>query len=277
MVSNRIPNTDGTAKGLYYRLDPKVNFENQFMKELAAQPKLVEQVYEAILSDISEGKLPPGARVIQEQVAQVLGVSRQPVQQALLLLRNQGVLRDAPGRGLIVTPMDLNHVQNMYDIRAVIEGLACRKAAEINPERARKLGPALIQNGRKAVKSGSVASMIAADMKFHGFIYKLSENSLIAPAMESHWTYTQRVMGEVLMRDERPRDIWNQHESILDAISSGDAETAEMRARQHITQAANFMVIRLRRQSKDLPSEDSGQETLLETPSAKVAATDARR
>lgn len=226
------------------------------MKELAAQSRLVEQVYEAILSEISEGKFVSGSRIIQEQVAQVLGVSRQPVQQALLLLRNQGILSDAPGRGLIVAPMDLDYVQNMYEIRAVIEGLACRKAAEINPQRARKLGPALIQSGRNAVKSGSVASMIAADMKFHSFVYKLSENSLIAPAMESHWIYTRRVMGEVLMRDERPRDIWSQHESILDAIGSGDAETAEMLARQHITQAANFMVIRLRRESEDLPAKD---------------------
>lgn len=238
------------------------------MKELAAQPKLVEQVYEAILSEISEGKLPPGARIIQEQIAHSLGVSRQPVQQALLLLRNQGVLRDAPGRGLIVTPMDLDYVQNMYDIRAVIEGLACRRAAESNPERARKLGPALIQNGRKAVKSGSVANMVAADMKFHEFIYQLSQNALIAPAMESHWTYTQRVMGEVLMRDERPRDIWNQHEEILNAIGQGDAAGAEALARQHITQAAKFMITRLRNQKNALPAGETGSAPVLERLSA---------
>jgi DNA-binding transcriptional MocR family regulator len=67
------------------------------MKELVAQPKLVEQVQEALLADISSGKLRAGERIIQEQIAQVLGVSRQPVQQALALLRNKGVLRDAPG------------------------------------------------------------------------------------------------------------------------------------------------------------------------------------
>ena len=65
------------------------------MKVLTAQRKLVEQVHEAIVAEISAGKLKPGERIIQEQIAQVLGVSRQPVQQAVLLLRNQGVLRDA--------------------------------------------------------------------------------------------------------------------------------------------------------------------------------------
>ena len=226
------------------------------MKTLTAQPKLVEQVHEAIVSEIAQGKLKPGERIIQEQIAQVLGVSRQPVQQALLLLRNQGVLRDAPGRGLIVAPLDLDQVRNMYDIRAVMEGLAFRKAAELNAERAAKLGPALIQSGRKAVKSGSVAAMIAADIKFHDFIYEMSENPLIAPTMEAQWTYTQRVMGEVLMRDERPRDIWDQHETMLEAVMAGEGAKAEKLARQHITQAAAFMINRLRGEAKELPAAE---------------------
>ena len=216
------------------------------MKVLAVQPKLVEQVHEAIVSEISAGKLKPGERIIQEQIAQVLGVSRQPVQQALLLLRNQGVLRDAPGRGLIVASLDLDQVSNMYDIRAVMEGLAFRKAAERNAERVKKQGPALIQNGRKAVAGGSVAAMIAADLKFHDFIYGLSENPLIAPTMEAQWTYTQRVMGEVLTRDELPRDIWDQHEAMLDAVMAGDGAAAEALARQHISHAAAVMISRLR-------------------------------
>ena len=216
------------------------------MKVLAIPPKLVEQVHEAIVSEISAGKLKPGERIIQEQIAQVLGVSRQPVQQAMLLLRTQGVLRDAPGRGLIVAPLDLDQVGNMYDIRAMMEGLAFRNAAERNAERAKKQGPALIQSGRKAVAGGSVAAMIAADLKFHDFIYRLSENPLIAPTMEAQWTYTQRVMGEVLMRDELPRDIWDQHEAMLHAVMSGDGAGAEALARQHVTLAAAVMINRLR-------------------------------
>jgi DNA-binding GntR family transcriptional regulator len=215
------------------------------MKALSTQPNLVEQVHGAILDEIAGGQLVPGERIIQEQIAQALGVSRQPVQQALLLLRNQGVLQDAPGRGLIVAPLDCDHVRHMYDMRAVIEGLACRCAAATNAARAARLGPALIDAGRKAVASGSVPKMIAADIRFHEFIYTLSGNPLIAPAMATHLTYTQRVMGEVLMRDEHPRDIWAQHVEILDAIASGDPDAAEALARRHITQASGFMVERL--------------------------------
>ncbi len=220
------------------------------MKALALAPNLVEQVRDAILGEIASGQLRAGARIIQEQIAKTLGVSRQPVQQALALLRNQGVLRDAPGRGLVVTPLEADEVKHMYDMRAVIEGLACRLAAAHNAERAGKLGPALIEAGRKAVASGSVAKMVAADLKFHEFIYSLSGNPLVAAAMATHWTHTQRVMGEVLTQDETPRDIWNQHAAILDAIARGHAAKAETLARGHITQAADFMVTRLQGQAQ---------------------------
>jgi DNA-binding GntR family transcriptional regulator len=216
------------------------------MKAIATQPNLVDQVRDAVLAEITSGQLAPGERIIQEQIAAALGVSRQPVQQALLLLRNQGVLQDAPGRGLIVAPLDHDHVRHMYDMRAVLEGLACRQAAESSAERAARQGPALIEAGRKAVAAASVAKMIAADIRFHEFIYGLSGNPLVGPALATHLTYTQRVMGEVLMRDEKPRDIWDQHAAILDAICRRDGDGAEALARTHITQASGFMVARLR-------------------------------
>ena len=217
------------------------------MSILLSAPSLVDQVHKAILSDIAEGKLPPGARIIQEQIAQDLGVSRQPVQQALTLLRNQGVLRDAPGRGLQVAALDLDHVRHMYDMRAVIEGLAFRKAAQSSAPKPKAKGAALIRAGRRAVSSGSVSAMIAADMAFHDFVYALSGNPMVAPAMETHWTNTQRVMGEVLMGDNnKPRDIWNQHQELLTAIVDGDGDRAEYLARLHIQQAADFMIESLR-------------------------------
>lgn len=215
------------------------------MKALSVQPNLVDQVKDALLEEITSGRLSPGGRIIQEQIALALGVSRQPVQQALLLLKNQGILKEAAGRGLVVAPLDANHVEDIYEMRAAIEGLACRLAALHRADQARKQGASIIEAGRKAVASGSVSRMIAADIKFHEMLYGLSGNPLISPAMDSHLTYTQRVMGEVLVEDQAPRDIWDQHENILDAIASGDADRAEKLAKEHLIQASNFMVSRL--------------------------------
>jgi DNA-binding GntR family transcriptional regulator len=215
------------------------------MKALASQPNLVEQVTQAVLDEITAGRLVPGERVIQEQMAQALGVSRQPVQQALMLLRNQGVLQDANGRGLIVAPLDGARVRDMYEMRAVLEGLAARRAAEGNRERAARLGPALIETGRRAVAAGSYVRMIAADTRFHECLYALSGNELVAPALATHLTYTQRVMGEVLDADSQPSAIWDQHERLLEAVCAGDGDQAERLAREHIDEAADFMAARL--------------------------------
>ena len=220
------------------------------MKAISLQPNLVDQVKDALLEEITSGKLSPGERIIQEQIAQALGVSRQPVQQALLLLRNQGVLKDAGGRGLIVAPLDADHVAHIYEMRAVIEGLACRLAATHRAEQARKQGAVIIEAGRKAVATGSVAKMIAADIRFHEFLYGLSGNPLIGPAMDTHLTYTQRVMGEVLVQDQEPRDIWDQHDHILEAIATGNADLAEALAKDHLMQASHFMVSRLKNVSE---------------------------
>lgn len=215
------------------------------MKPIVSQPNLVEQVRDALLEAIASGSLPPGERVVQERVAEQLGVSRQPVQQALTLLLSQGVLKDGPGRRLIVAPLDAAHVRHMYDMRAAIEGLAFREAARHGAARAAKLGPLLIEAGRRAAASGQVPKMVAADMKFHGFIHELSGNPLVAPTLAPHLTYMQRVMGQVLLRDDKPRDVWDEHERLLAAVVAGDAARAEALAREHVTTAADFMIERM--------------------------------
>ena len=216
------------------------------MRALTTQSRLVEQVYEAILSEITEGKLPPNSRLIQDELAEVYGVSRQPVQQALLLLRNHGLVRDAPRRGLVVAPLDVDFIRNLYEIREVLEGLSCRKAAACGSERARLEGPALIAAGREAVETGSVARQIATDMAFHCFLYEISGNLLIGETTAPYWHYLRRVMGEVLRDDEKiPGSIWDEHTAILDAVIAGEADKAETLARQHISRAAKIFVARL--------------------------------
>src|SRR4029078_6259467 len=182
------------------------------MSNVQAQPTLVEQVVNAIVSEIVEGELPSNSRLIQDELARAYGVSRQPVQQALLLLRDRGLVREAPGRGLIVSPLDVDFVRNLYEVRAVLDGLAARFAAERGSERARKEGPTCLDAGRAAVASGSLHEQIEADMHFHAFINELAENSLIGETTAPHWPYLRRVMGEVLRDDaQMPQIILGEH------------------------------------------------------------------
>lgn len=219
------------------------------MSNVHTQPTLVEQVVNAIVSEIVEGELPSNARLIQDDLARAYGVSRQPVQQALLLLRDRGLVREAPGRGLIVSPIDPDFVRKLYEVRGMLDGLAARLAAERGRERASIEGPALLEEGRAAVASGSLNEQIEADIKFHGFVSELSGNSLIGETTAPHWPYLRRVMGEVLRDDvQMPQTILSEHAAILDAIIAGDADRAEALSREHTSRASNIFVHRLETQ-----------------------------
>ena len=219
------------------------------MPNVQNQLTLVEQVVNAIVSEIVDGELPSNSRLIQDELARAYGVSRQPVQQALLLLRDRGLVREAPGRGLIVSPIDPDFARKLYEVRAMLDGLAGRLAAERGAERAKLEGPAYLDAGRAAVASGSLHEQIEADMKFHAFINELSENSLIGETTAQHWPYLRRVMGEVLRDDaQMPQSILGEHAAILDAIIAGDGAGAEKLSRDHISRAAKIFVQRLRAQ-----------------------------
>ena len=234
------------------------------MRTLTPQPRLVEQVYQAILAEITEGKLPPNSRLIQDELAEAYGVSRQPVQQALLLLRSHGLVNDAPRRGLVVAALDEEHARNLYKIRAVLEGLACRLAAENGATRARTDGPDIIAEGRAAVESGSVAQQIEMDTRFHRFLYELSGNPLIAETTKPHWDYLRRVMGEVLREgDSVPGSLWDEHAGILNAVAEGDGDRAEALARQHILRASDIFVARLKAQHEAAAEVDKDQSLSL--------------
>jgi DNA-binding GntR family transcriptional regulator len=219
------------------------------MAPLQPQPTLVEQVVNAIVSEIVDGDLPSNARLIQDELARAYGVSRQPVQQALLLLRDRGLVREAPGRGLIVSPLDVGFVRNLYEVRALLDGLAGRLAAEHGAERAKTEGPAYLEAGRDAVRSGSLHAQIEADMQFHAFLNDLSGNPLIGETTAPHWPYLRRVMGEVLRDDaQMPQTILQEHVAILDAVIAGNGAEAETLSRNHILRAANIFVQRLQAQ-----------------------------
>lgn len=217
------------------------------MRTLSSQPTLVAQVYDELLAAITDGQLQPNERLIQDELAAKLGVSRQPVQQALLLLRNDGLVTQAAGRGLIVAAVKAETARHLYEIRSALEGLACRRAAERGSDRAGEAGAVLIAAGRAALDSRSVSRMVAADLKFHHLLYELSGNPLIQQTTEPHWRHMRRVMGEVLMRDDTPLRIWNEHAGILAAVVAGDGDLAERLGKAHIDGAAQVFLARLER------------------------------
>ena len=221
------------------------------IEPIQSVPNLSRRVYQAILDDICNGTLAPGTHLVQEQLAAQLGVSRHPIQQALALLRADGMVEDVGKRGQRVTSLDLGLMRDHYDIRAALDGLAARRAAgrideSGQTEQFEERGEAILADGRDAVDADNIADMIRHDEAFHGLIYEASGNSLLPETAESHWRYLRRVMGDVLRHAEPPRVIWQQHEDIFRAVLRGDPEHAERLAVDHVERAAGTLTTALR-------------------------------
>ena len=211
------------------------------LERIDSRPELSQQVYQQLLAAICEGRLAPGARVTQEELAASLNVSRQPVHQALRLLKNDGFVVDAGRRGLMVAPLDGAALEQLYQVRGVLDGLASRLAAQ----RGVKLNAALIAQGRKAEAAGRIAAMIEADMRFHQCIYEASGNPLIAQTAGRHLQHIARAMGARVSRQSMHGPIWDEHEAIFEAINAGDAAKAEALARRHCEGAGKILSTQL--------------------------------
>jgi DNA-binding GntR family transcriptional regulator len=197
--------------------------------KIESTPDLVDQVYRSLLDAISSGSLAPNSRITQEEVAEQLAVSRQPVLLALRLLKKDGFVLDAPGRGLLVAPLDGVWLGQVYQIRCALDALAARLAAQAHAV----MDAELIRQGRLATRSQDVQAMMAADAAFHNAIYAASGNPLIAQSAQLHWQHIRRAMGAVLQVANMRESIWDEHAAIAQAIEAGDAEQAESLSRQH--------------------------------------------
>ena len=207
------------------------------MRHLALERSLTDRTYDAILDAISGGELPAGARINQDELAASLNVSRQPIVQALALLKVQGFVRESGRRGVVVAPLDADFISHLYELRSALDGAACRGAARRGSAEAKLWGPALIAEGRAAFASGSVKRMVDADMRFHRLLYDLCGNPMIAETASLHWHHIRRLIGGYLQHYPM-RDVWDEHQAILDAVIAGDPDRAEASARHHADHAS---------------------------------------
>jgi len=223
------------------------------VESLTPAPTIVEQAYRAILDAICEGRLEPGERLTQESVAAKLSVSRQPVGQALLLLKQQKFVTEAGRRGLMVAPLDRDFMRWIYELRLGIEPLAATLAAQRATPAELTRGHDLVAAGWRAVREASIAHLIASDMAFHMLVYEMSGNGLFTDTMGQLWNHLRRAMREVLQHREYRRQIWTEHDQILRAIGERNGEGAAALARAHLANAAVNVALSLPATATDAP------------------------
>jgi DNA-binding GntR family transcriptional regulator len=216
------------------------------MRALFPEPDLSERIHDAVLEAICSGELKAGTRLTQEDLAQQFGVSRQPVLQAMMLLRREGFLIETGRRGVCVAPLDMQQVRNLYVVRAALDGAAARLAAARYTADLAHRGRLLLDVGRRAVASGNVPSVIEADIDFHLFVYEASGNPLIGETAQPHWQHLRRVMAAALSEEDLRVSVWDEHEGILRTLEAGQVEEAEALCRGHAEQMADILTGRLK-------------------------------
>jgi DNA-binding GntR family transcriptional regulator len=211
-------------------------------------PNLIDQVYGRILEAIIDRTLPPGQRITQNELAEKLGVSRQPVSHALHLLHRQGLVAESGRRGFEVTQLDPQRIRQLYEVRGAIDALAARLAAERSKTDAasRARLEAALRAGRAVDRATSLAQLIALDVDFHGAIYHLAGNPAIEEMIAPQWPHMRRSMATVLAELDYRDSAWAEHETIAAQILAGNAKAAETAALAHAQTAGRMTEERLR-------------------------------
>lgn len=218
------------------------------MRRLAVKTDLTMQAHDAIKQAILSSELPPGAALAQEELAASLGVSRQPVSHALLLLRREGLVVDRGRKGQMVARIDAARLLAHYQVRGALDRLAARLAAARTadlvtlPQRL----DGLLANGNAAVAKGQIDRLVETDVAFHTAVYELSQNSEIAATAESAWPHMVRSMRVVLTDSAYRKRAWTEHEAIAAAIVAGDVDRAGTLAVNHAEAAGEATYHRLK-------------------------------
>jgi DNA-binding GntR family transcriptional regulator len=211
-------------------------------------PNLTDQVYARILEAIIDRTLPPGHRIRQNEFAEKLGVSRQPVSHALHLLHRQGLLAESGRRGFEVTQLDPTRIRQLYEVRGAIDALAATLAANrIRTDAAgRKRLEAALQAGRGIDRQTPLSQLIALDVDFHSAIYRLAGNPVIEETIAPQWPHMRRSMATVLAELDYRESAWTEHEAIATHILAGNAKAAQTAARAHAETAGRKTEEKLR-------------------------------
>lgn len=205
-------------------------------------------IFERLRRLILEGEYGPDERLVEEQLAERLGVSRTPIRQALTMLEAEGLVEIAPNRGAAVCSFSVDEVWEIYDLRAVLEGHAARRAAGSIEEREldelRSLAAEMEHTtSEKFVDhEEEIRWLVARNQEFHGTIVAASLNKRLEILLRR--TVEIPLMFKAFFwYTPHERAISNHyHRQILGALEQGDAERAEIVMREHVYEGRDFVI-----------------------------------
>jgi DNA-binding GntR family transcriptional regulator len=216
------------------------------LEPFTEQLSLQERTYRALRKALLDGKYATAERIFENEVATMLGVSRVPVREAVRRLQQDGLIEVRPRSGIYVTSLSPEQVDDIYRIRAALEGAAAGLAAErITEAELRELGTLLAQQDEEAKREKSPRSkatrrqarVVARADEFHRAVHRSARSPRLYELLELIYAQVMQFRGITLRMPGRVEAASHGHHALYEALVRRDSAEAERLMREHVSSA----------------------------------------
>lgn len=195
---------------------------------------LGQRVFHRIREDILSGKYEKNEELKEKTIGEELGVSRTPVREALRQLELEGLVTIIPNKGAFVVGFSAEDIQDIYEIRSVLEGFCARRAAKhATSEQLEELEEIMCLSDFQ-MQRGHYEQLVELDTRFHQKLYEASHSRVLEHVLSDYHHYVERVRKVTLTVPKRSAESTAEHQQILEALMEKDEKKAEELANRHI-------------------------------------------
>lgn len=211
---------------------------------------LREQIVEFIKDSVVSGRLKPGERVPEHEIAEKLGISRTPIREAFRQLESEGFITVTPRKGAVVSPITDKDVREFYAIKSILEGHAARTScATLSPKEIKKL-ESLNSQMEKYASKGDVKGFFKCDNQFHDTFLKACGNEKLCSLVHNLVQQFERFRVTALSLPGRMNESVKQHREIIDAFKDGDQDLVEKLVRANAEKGGDTLVEEITKERK---------------------------
>lgn len=217
---------------------------------------LKEKAYEVLKELILTGRLEQGKLHNEKRLAEVLGVSRTPVREALLELSREGMVHFLPSKGIRVRKLTAKQVQEVFEIRRIIEGYIIQSISKRMSDADLKKIDAILRKQERLAHLGEEVAFIAIDKEFHLFLASKIGNQQIEAILRNLRDQIHLMGIRVIRGEERVNQVITEHKNILKALKEGDGKKAHKKLLQHLRNTEKILMDTLKMEEGQ--EEDDG-------------------
>ena len=202
-----------------------------------------DRAYAELRRRILENTMPVGAQYMEQELAELLDMSRTPIREALIRLANEGLVEVRPRHGMRVKAISLRDMEEIYAVLTGLESTAAGLAAAmaLAADEIDRLGRA-VADMDAALAGDHLEAWAEADAHFHRLLVDFSGNARLAALVGTFMDQSHRVRMLTLRLRPRPEASNEDHRAVVDAIARGDADTARSIHRRHREKSGTMLV-----------------------------------